>query len=220
MRKLGKPWVQAAIDVLERDKAKALAETAAKAGADWIEAGTPLLYYESVRSIEDVVAAAAGRPVVVDYKAQDGVYKYFAKAADYGAQYAVILGFCNDGSIKEAVRAGKERGIKVIADLFSIKPKDFALRATELESLGVDAVYVHFGFDESKYDKVRKPYEGVREVYEAVEIPVGVGAFSLEDAERGLSQGASWIVMGAPLLTTPDDYAQFKEFVDAVHAFR
>ena len=95
-----------------------------------------------------------------------------------------------------------------------------AARAKELEALGVDAVYVHFGSDESKYDKVRFPYDGVEEVYEAVEIPVGVGSFSLEDALEGLRRGASWVVMGGPLLTSPDDYAQFKEFVDAVHAFR
>jgi len=220
MRKLGKAWVQAAIDMLDKDKGRALAETAAKAGADWIEVGTPLLYYESIRIIQDIVASAEGRPVVVDYKAQDGVYKYFAKAAEYGAKYAVVLGVCNDGSIKEAVRAGKECGIKVMADLFSVKLEDLSTRAKELEALGVDAVYVHFGFDQSKYDKTRRPYDGVKEVYEAVEIPVGVGVFNLEEAKEGLSRGASWITVGAPVLTTPDDYEQFKKFVDAVHAFR
>ena len=220
MRKLGKAWVQAAIDVLDKDSGKALAETAVKAGADWIEVGTPLLYYESVRVIQDIIASVDGSPVVVDYKAQDGVYKYFAKAAEYGAKYAVVLGVCNDGSVKEAVRAGKECGIKVIADLFSVKLEDLATRAAELEALGVDAVFVHFGFDESKYDKTRKSYDGVREVYEAVEIPVGVGAFNLEEAKEGLSRGASWITVGAPVLTKPDDYEQFKSFVDGVHSFR
>ena len=46
MVEMKKPWVQIAMDVTDVDLACEYAKMAVEIGADWIEVGTPLIYYE------------------------------------------------------------------------------------------------------------------------------------------------------------------------------
>jgi 3-hexulose-6-phosphate synthase len=218
MKKMIKPWVQIAIDVREIRKAEELAAMAVKAGADWVEAGTPLLVFESIRSIGNLAHVCKNVPIVADFKAQDGVFKYFMEASRLGAGVAVVLGTMDDGSIKEAVRAKKECGIQVVADMYSIKQANLVQRAKELEALGVDYIMLHLGFDESKYNKSRRPSDGLQEVTAAINLPVGVGVFSKSDALQAIKDGASWIILGEPVLSATDALEQMTDIIKAVKA--
>ncbi|GAA3401094.1 orotidine 5'-phosphate decarboxylase / HUMPS family protein [Paenibacillus hodogayensis] len=213
-----KPWVQIAIDTLNAEKAQQYTGIALKAGADWIEAGTPLLYYEGIGVIEKMVKFSGDVPVVADFKAQDGVYKYFAEAARQGAKVATVLAQMNEGSIKEAVRAGKEHGIQVCADLFSVPPEELAQKAKAMEALGVDYLLKHLGMDETKYYPERKCSDYVKEIVEAVSIPVGVSTFGIEDALESLAAGASFIVQGEPILSSENALEKLTAFIAAVKA--
>ncbi|RXZ81057.1 hypothetical protein EBB07_16645 [Paenibacillaceae bacterium] len=213
-----KPWVQIAIDTLNVEKANEYTQIALQAGADWIEAGTPLIYFEGIKVIGKMVEFSKDVPVVADFKAQDGVYKYFADAAKQGAKVATVLAQMNDGSIQEAVRAGKEHGIQVIADLFSVKPEDLAQRAKEVEALGVDYLLKHLGMDETKYYPDRKCADGVKEIVDAVSIPVGVSTFGIEDALEALQAGASFIVQGEPILSSENALEKLTAFITTVKA--
>ncbi|BBI32149.1 orotidine 5'-phosphate decarboxylase / HUMPS family protein [Cohnella abietis] len=213
-----KPWVQVAIDTLNVEKARQYTEIALKAGADWIEAGTPLIYYEGINIIGKMVEFSGNVPVVADFKAQDGVYKYFAEAAKQGAKVATVLATMNDGSIKEAVRAGRETGIKVCGDLFSVKPENLVERAKEVEALGVDYLLKHLGMDETRYYPERKCADYVKEIVEAVQIPVGVSTFTIDDALESLSVGASFIVQGEPILSSENALEKLTDFIKTVKA--
>jgi 3-hexulose-6-phosphate synthase len=216
MKSPRKPWVQIAIDERDISQALRLTKIALRAGADWIEAGTPLIVYESVRSIKALVDICKDVPVVADFKAQDGVYKYFMEAERQGAKLAVVLGVVADGSVMEAIRAGKDSGIKVVVDLFSVPLADIVQRAKHLEAMGADYLMVHLGFDEGKYDSSRHPFDGLAEVAKAVKIPVGVGTFSIEEGIEAVKLGASWVVMGNPLLSDPDAENKLTGFIKAV----
>ncbi|MFB9276051.1 orotidine 5'-phosphate decarboxylase / HUMPS family protein [Cohnella cellulosilytica] len=211
-----KPWVQVAVDTLNVDKAREYTAIALQAGADWIEAGTPLIYYEGVPVIGRMVEFSGDVPVVADFKAQDGVYKYFAEAARLGAKVATVLAQMNDGSVKEAVRAGKEHGIQVCADLFSVPADRLVQRAKEVEALGVDYVLKHYGIDESKHYPERKCADGVKELAAAVGIPIGVSTFGIEDALEALAAGASFIVQGEPILSSDNALEKLTSFIATV----
>jgi len=214
-----KHWVQVAIDTKDIETARKFAACALKAGAGWIEAGTPLIVYEGIQSIGELVKVSGTTPVIADFKGQDGVYKYFSSAAELGAKYAVVLGCMPDGSVLEAVRAKKENGIQVVCDMLSVRTEDLVKRAKELEALGVDFIMVHLGFDESKYDKVKQPFDGVKELSEAISLPIGVGVFTTEEACRAIELGASWVVQGEPMLSAPDSLEQLTELVRAVEKY-
>ena len=171
-----RPWVQAAIDVADMESAVAISKMAVEAGCDWIEAGTPLLYGEGYKAITELKKVAGDRPVVADFKAQDGCYSYFVHAKEAGAEYATVTVVNNDCGTLEALRARRDCGIKVLADLFGVPVEELPQRAQECEAMGVDGICIHFGFDESQYNKRRRQSDGVRAVKNAVKIPVnGMG---------------------------------------------
>jgi len=215
---MNRPWVQVAIDAIDLERATALARMAMAAGADWIEAGTPLITFQGVRAIGVLAGACPGRPILADFKAQDGVAKYFKEAGRQGASVATILGVVADGSIKTAVRQGKESGVQVVADLYSVPRQALARRARELEALGVDFLMIHLGFDEARDEPARRAADGLAEVVAAVGIPVGVAAFELSDALEAVRGGASFVVQGEPLLSRPEAEKELRAYISAVKA--
>lgn len=215
---MNRPWVQVAIDAIDLERATALARMAMAAGADWIEAGTPLITFQGVRAIGVLASACPGRPILADFKAQDGVAKYFKEAGRQGARVATILGVVADGSIKTAVRQGKESGVQVVADLYSVPRHALARRARELEALGVDFLMIHLGFDEAWDEPSRRATDGLAEIVAAVGIPVGVAAFELADALEAVRGGASFVVQGEPLLSRPGAEQELRAYICAVKA--
>ncbi|MGD0725971.1 MAG: orotidine 5'-phosphate decarboxylase / HUMPS family protein [Spirochaetia bacterium] len=218
MEEMKKPWVQIAIDAVDLEKAQKLASMAVAAGADWIEAGTPLITFQSVKAIGVLVRACPGKPILADFKAQDGVAKYFKEAGRQGAKIATVLGVVANGSVKAAVREGKESGVQVVADMYSVPREILARRAKELQGLGVDYLMIHLGFDESKDEPGKHATDGLEEVVEAVQIPVGVGTFTVEEAVEAIRKGASFVVQGEPLLSDANAEKKLRDFIEAVRS--
>ena len=210
------PWVQVAIDTLTLKRGEELARMATQAGADWIEVGTPLITFEGISSIGTIARACPGKPILADFKAQDGVAKYFREAGVQGARLATVLGVVANGSIKAAIQGGKEADVQVVADMYAVPQNMLARRARELQDLGVDYLMIHLGFDESRDEPYKRPTDGLEEVVAAVSIPVGVGTFGIEDAVEAIRKGASFVVQGEPLLSAPDGVEKLSEFITTV----
>ncbi len=66
------PLVQISIDVTTFEEAMALARGAVRAGADWLEAGTPLILAEGLRCVQAFRAESPNVPIVADLKTMDG----------------------------------------------------------------------------------------------------------------------------------------------------
>lgn len=221
MSKLDKVMVYACIDVNDDlPLAKKITQLAVDAGCDIVESGTPLIYstgYESITELRKTVGP--DYPVVVDYKAQDGCGGLFRDAKRYGADYASVSVVNNDGGLKAAMLAKQDCGIKVIADMFAVPLADLPKRAKECEDAGVDVVLIHFGFDENTLGvwPGRRDSDGVKEVVEAVNIPVAVVANEPEDVERAIRDGADWILFGLMLTdNSHETFAKCRDFVDNV----
>src|SRR5687767_6786731 len=196
--KLEPPIVQVAIDVLTIDRALKVAEAASRAGVDWLEVGTPLVTFEGVRAIGALARAFPERPVLADFKMMDGVRKYVLATAEQGGRIATICGVASDASIRTAVQAGRDSGVRVICDLYAAP--DGPRRAREVEALGVDSAYIHYGADQRAEDPARDPLLFLDEVAGRMRVPVGVGTFSVEDGVSGARRGADILVIGVPLI--------------------
>jgi 3-hexulose-6-phosphate synthase/6-phospho-3-hexuloisomerase len=192
------------------------ARMAEEAGADWVEAGTPLITFHGLKAIGSIVEACRKSPVLADFKASDGVAKYFREAGRLGAKIATVLGFVPDASIREAIRGAQDFDVQVMADLYALGPGRLPSRAAELEALGVHYLLLHAGADESRADCSRNPLSGLAEVIRAVSIPVGAVTFDVEQAVQAVRAGASFVVQGEPLVSAPDCFEQLSRFIRTV----
>lgn len=208
------PVVQVAIDVQTIDEALQIAEAAASAGVDWLEAGTPLITFAGTKAIGALAGSFPELPVLADYKTMDGAGRYVAEAAHQGAKLATVCAVASDATVRAAVSAGKKHGVAIVADLYAAQ--DAGQRAAELEALGVDSVYVHWGADQRAEDPARDPLRDLPAVLDAVRLPVGVGTFSVEDGARGARLGASILVIGVPLIRCSDVETALREYVTRV----
>ena len=206
--------VQIALDVTSIDKAVRLGEIAVKVGADWLEAGTPLITFEGVEAIGALAREFPQVPIVADYKSMDGVAKYVEEAGRQGASIATVCAVTSDASVREAVRAGRESKVKIVADLLAVS--DLVRRAQEVAGLGVDYVMVHLGADEIRERPTEDPLTGLSEVVEAVDVPVGVGTFNAGQAVEAVKKGARFIVQGNPLLSSDNMQKALGEFIERV----
>jgi 3-hexulose-6-phosphate synthase len=205
------PIVQVAIDVLDIDRALKVAEAAVRAGADWLEVGTPFLTFNGVPAIGALARAFPEKPVLGDFKMMDGVRKYVLATAQQGGRIATICGVASDASIRTAVQAGRDTGVRVLCDLYAAI--DGPRRAREVEAMGVDAAYVHFGADQRAEDPDLDPCQFLDEIVGKMRIPLGVASWSTEDGLNGARRGADIFVIGAPLIHEEDPTDVLRDYV-------
>ena len=93
----------------------------------------------------------------------------------------MVMGRAHEATIRKVVEAGKKCDIKVMGD--NLAADDRVANAVWMESLGVDFIVHHIGFDERGLIKGLSPLDELDEVVRAVSIPVqAVGGLSIEQA--------------------------------------
>lgn len=193
------PIVQISLDLPTLEEAMPVAETAVRAGVDWLEAGTPLILGEGVHAIRALRRAFPDHPIVADAKVMDAGYQEAEMLFRAGATHVVVMGVAHPATVAGAVRAAREYGGRIMADVM-LHPDKPAL-ARRMQELGADYIIVHTGLDERNAEPGRHPFEDLQAVVEAVTLPVqAVGGLTLEQAVRCPALGAPLVVIGAPLV--------------------
>jgi len=141
-----KAILQVALDILDLSRALQIAHEAVLGGADWIEAGTPLIKSEGMQAIRALHEKFPECTVVADMKTADTGALEVEMAAKAGADIVCILADADDSVVAEAVRSARKYGIRIMADLINVT--DPVSRANQLESLGVDIICAHTGIDQ------------------------------------------------------------------------
>jgi len=196
------PIIQISLDLPTIDDALKTAEIAVRAGFDWLEAGTPLILGEGLHAVRALHERFPQHPIVADLKTTDAGYLETEMMAKAGAAMTVVMSRAHVGTVKGAVRAARDYGIKVMADVMLEEDKIAA--AKRMEELGVDYIIVHLGYDERHEEPWRLEQNlllrDAEAVAQAVSIPVqAVGGLSIEQAVAMPQLGAPLVVIGAPL---------------------
>lgn len=199
------PIVQISLDLTNLPDALEMAEIAVSAGVDWLEAGTPLLLGEGLRAVETLRIRFPNHPIVADLKTMDGGYLEAEMMAKAGANFVVVMGRAHEATVRRVVDAAREYGIKVMGD--NLAAEDRVANAKWLESLGVDFIIHHIGYDERRLVQGLSPMDELDEVVETVSLPVqAVGGLSIRQAIECPAHGAPLVVLGAPLVIDADDF--------------
>jgi len=212
--KVQSPVIQLAIDLTTIDEALKLAEIGVKAGVDWLEAGTPLIVRRGADAIGAIARAFPDHPVLADYKTMDSGGKNVLLTAEQGGRLMTVCAGACDETVASAVAASKETGVLVVVDTIGVR--DQVSRAREVECMGADSVYLHYGADQRRADTTHDSTQWVSSVGNVVRVPLGAGTFGIEDAVRAASMGTDVLVIGHPLISGPDPLSALKEYCERV----
>ncbi|HXC80856.1 MAG TPA: orotidine 5'-phosphate decarboxylase / HUMPS family protein [Trebonia sp.] len=198
--------VQISLDLTSIDEALAVADVAVRAGVQWLEAGTPLILAEGTRAIRALHDTFPAHPIVADLKIMDGGALETDLAADAGASFVVVMSRATDATVRAVVRAARNRGIRVMADILGAD--DYRAEARRMEDLGADVVIAHLGFDERAEASQRSVFDFLPDVIAGTSLPVqAVGGIRLSDLSRLPGLGAPLVVVGAPLVISAEAFS-------------
>src|SRR6476660_9337850 len=149
--------VQLSLDLIDMEEAIETAAVGVEAGVDWLEAGTPLLLAHGLHAVEALRARFPDHPIVADLKTMDGGYLEAEMMAKAGANLVVVMGRAHEATIRRVVDAGRDFGIKVMGD--NLAAADRVANARWMETLGVDFIIHHIGYDERRMVKGLSPLD-------------------------------------------------------------
>ncbi|MGA1821056.1 MAG: 3-hexulose-6-phosphate synthase [Thermoplasmatota archaeon] len=195
------PVLQVALDLIHLKRAVQICRESIAGGIDWIEAGTPLIKSEGMESIRKLRAEFPQKTIVADLKTMDTGGFETEIVARSGANVNTIMGVADDGTVLEAVRAGKKYGCRIMVDLLGVEDK--IGRAKQMKEMGVDYLCVHISIDDQMMGKTIT--KDIEELASATSLPLAVaGGITSENAPLLVEAGASIIIVGGAITKSPD----------------
>lgn len=209
-----KPVLQVALDMMHLKRAIEIGKEAVEGGADWIEAGTPLIKSEGADCLRALKREFPDRVLVADMKTMDVGGFEVEIAAKAGADIVTVMGLSDDGTISEAILTGRKYGTKIMVDLMNVEDK--VKRAKEVETLGASYVCLHVGIDEQMRGG-KSPLEVVKAVSEVTNVPVAVaGGITSETAASFVKAGAMIIIVGGGIIKAEDVKTAARRIKEAI----
>lgn len=189
--------LQVALDLLDLDRAVQIARESVEGGAEWIEAGTPLIKSEGMQAVRSLRQNFPKSVIVADMKVADTGALEVEMAAKAGADVICILADADDAVIAESVRAARLYGVKILADLINVP--DPVSRAQKLETLGVDIICAHVGIDQQMTGK--DSLDLLTTLSAHVHIPLAVaGGIDASSAGEAVRNGAEIVIVGGNIV--------------------
>jgi 3-hexulose-6-phosphate synthase/6-phospho-3-hexuloisomerase len=189
------------MDLLELDRSIQIAREAIEGGADWIEAGTPLIKSEGMDAVRELKKALPGRRIVADMKTVDTGAMEVEMAAKAGAEIVAMLASADDATIEDALRAARKYGVQIMMDLLTVP--DPVQRSKEVERLGVDYICVHVGIDQQM--RGMDTIDFLKEIVKEVKTPVAAaGGIDPISGAEAVASGAAIVIVGGNITRSAD----------------
>ena len=185
--------LQVALDVLELDRAIEIGKESLEGGADWLEAGTPLIKSEGMHAVRVLHSTFPDVPIVADMKTMDTGAIEVEMAAKSGASVVSILGLADDATIREGIESAHKYGIAIMVDIMNTI--DPVKRAKEISEMGADYICVHVGIDQQM--RGLDVLSLLEKVSNSVDISLAAaGGMDAVTASKAVSLGADIIIVG------------------------
>ncbi|MDD1735553.1 MAG: bifunctional hexulose-6-phosphate synthase/ribonuclease regulator [Methanothrix sp.] len=201
------------MDILELDRSIQIAKEAVSGGADWIEAGTPLIKSEGMDAVREMKKALPTVRIVADMKTVDTGAMEVEMAAKAGADIVAMLASSDNSTIEDALRAARKYGVQIMMDLLTVP--DPVKRSRELEALGVDYICVHVGIDQQMTG--RDTIDFLKEIVKEVRTPVAAaGGIDARTGAEAVASGAAIVIVGGSIVRSAEVTASAKKIREAI----
>lgn len=212
--------LQVALDLLHINRALQIAELSAKAGADIIEAGTPLIKYNGIKAVKVLKAKIRDKEIMADMKIMDVGAIEAEMAFNAGADIVSVMALASAETIEEAIATARGKNKKILVDLMNVE--DYEKKISEIARLNPDIICFHVGVDVQKRRKT-----GVEAL--ANELEKYVSEYSFEFAVAGgineltapifAKAGADIIIVGGAITKSDDPYRATLKIKEALKLF-
>ena len=205
--------LQVALDFVELARALKVAEAAVAGGADYIEAGTPLIKSEGLDAVRRLREMFPDHTIIADTKTTDAGRIETEAAGKAGANVITVLGSASESTIRECVEAGRHYGCDVAVDLLGVaEPIELAKKAGEL---GVAWLNVHCAIDAQMHGA--EPLALLKEIRGVTNLTLAVaGGINSETAAAAADAGADVIVVGGAITKAIDPKAAAADIHKAI----
>jgi 3-hexulose-6-phosphate synthase/6-phospho-3-hexuloisomerase len=201
------------MDLLELDRSIQIAKEAVLGGADWIEAGTPLIKSEGMDSVREMKKALPGTKIVADMKTVDTGAMEVEMAAKAGADIVALLAASDNSTVEDALRAARKYGVQIMMDLLTVP--DPVGRSRELEELGVDYICVHVGIDQQMTGK--DTIDFLKQIVKEVKTPVAAaGGMDAASAADAVASGAAIVIVGGSIVRSANVTESARKIRDSI----
>jgi 3-hexulose-6-phosphate synthase / 6-phospho-3-hexuloisomerase len=202
-----------ALDLLELDRSIQIAREAISGGADWIEAGTPLIKSEGMNAVREMKKAFPGTKIVADMKTVDTGSMEVEMAAKAGADIVAMLASSDDSTVEDALRAARKYGVQIMMDLLTVP--DPVKRAKDLEKMGVDYICVHVGIDQQM--RGRNTIDLLNQIIKEVKTPVAAaGGIDALSGSQAIASGAAIVIVGGNVVRSANVAQSAKQIREAI----
>jgi 3-hexulose-6-phosphate synthase/6-phospho-3-hexuloisomerase len=202
-----------ALDLLELDRSIEIAKEAISGGADWIEAGTPLIKSEGMNSVREMKKSLPGTRIVADMKTVDTGAMEVEMAAKAGADIVAMLAVSDNSTVEDALRAAHKYGVQIMMDLLTVP--DPVERSRELETLGVDYICVHVGIDQQMTG--RDTLDFLKQIVKEVNTPVAAaGGIDAISGAAAIASGAAIVIVGGSVVRSADVTGSARKIREAI----
>ncbi len=202
-----------ALDLLDLDRSIQIAKEAVSGGADWIEAGTPLIKSEGMDSVREMKKALPGTKIVADMKTVDTGAMEVEMAAKAGADIVAMLASSDNSTVEDALRAARKYGVQIMMDLLTVP--DPVKRSRELDQLGVDYICVHVGIDQQMTG--RDTVDFLKQIVKEVKTPVAAaGGIDAVTGAEAIANGAAIVIVGGSIVRSANVMASAQKIREAI----
>ena len=198
---MSKAKLQVALDFVELSRALAVAEAAVAGGADYLEAGTPLIKSEGLDAVRSLRKKFPDKTIIADLKTMDAGKIETDAAAKAGANIITVMAAASPSTIRECVEAGRHYGVQVAVDLLGVADQvAFAATASEL---GVAWLGIHCPIDAQMQGQ--GPLNLLKEIRGKTDLILAVaGGLNSESAALAAAAGADVIIIGGAITKAVD----------------
>jgi len=206
--------MQLALDLVTSSEAAAIVEEVGDL-VDIVEVGTPIVINEGLGAVRRLRALFPELRILADLKIMDAGGYEVTKAAEAGADIITVLGASDDLTVLGAVEAARATKTQIMVDLMNVAHVD--VRAKELESLDVDYICVHSGYDHQAAGRdALSDLHVVKQVARRPKIAIA-GGITLSSLRRVVAAGPDLIVVGGGITRRSDKRATAREMRRLLH---